>query len=115
MYTITNQSVCLERGETLSFPLIAITPRDSWAIPHVTAITLNGIQICPSTKSINVTQTLERKCVDFEMNGDEFGGRWNASLTIYPQRSNSKIKVDVELDEPALAFDVIIFNSSKNF
>lgn len=76
----------------------------------VTIIKFNGIQICPvvETESRRNYQSVGNggSCAEFNFLGKEMG-RWRGSLTIYPQQTANRIRVEIYFDQRILEFTVI--------
>jgi hypothetical protein len=66
-------------------------------------VKVNDVLICPKETP---PREGEGECAKVEMNGEALGGRWNGTLTLYPQFAGNRVKVDIELDEQAWALGV---------
>lgn len=71
---------------------------ETTSTPKLTKIKLNSNQICPETKA--------SECVKFVSDVMPGDGRWNGSITVYPDQTKERTKVEIELDEPALRLGV---------
>ena len=96
--TISNEKKSLKRGEKLGFTFLVLFSGETLSVPKLTKIKLNGNQICPE-KSVT-------ECLKFISEGMPSDGQWNGSITVYPDQTKDRIKLEIELDEPALRLGV---------
>lgn len=102
IFSITDSTKNLRKGETLRVDFFAKSETNS-KISFVTGVRLNNVLICPEETPLREGET---RCGRVEMNGEAVGGRWNGTLSFYPQFSGNRVKVDIELDETAWALGV---------
>lgn len=108
MFSIKDDAQSLKRGQVLKIEFFAKLP-GPFRIPLITGLKLNNERICPEVAPTNE----DTKCVKFEKTGNETGGRWDGTLTFYPQFPRNGIRVDVQLDRPAWALGVSWFKVSN--
>jgi hypothetical protein len=89
-----------------------VKSEENFKIPSITSLKLNNVQVCPEN---NVEQkqfdsTLVNQgdeiCAKFIMNSNGTGGRWDGTLTVFPQFPGNELRVDILFDEPAWALAV---------
>lgn len=75
-------------------------------VPKIRKIKLNQDLMC---SELDEDRPFNRSCVKIAMKlpSSSLGGRWDASLTVYPQQSANQINVDIQLDEPVFSLGVI--------
>lgn len=86
----------------------------------VKMIKFNDVQMCPSEESAHKSHhrftsavVSGPRCVEFKKEGVTTG-KWNGSLTVYPEKSANTMSVEIKLDVVGLSYGVTgIYNVAE--